>query len=70
MPGRVRKPKDKPSVENTVGNIATAVIARLRNTVFTSFQALRDAVAAALEDYNAEPFQKRAGSRRLCFESE
>lgn len=70
MPGRVRKPKDKPSVENTVGNIATAVIAKLRNEVFADFDELKAAVAKALDDYNSEPFQKRAGSRKLCFESE
>jgi transposase len=69
LPGRVRKPKDKPSVENTVGNIATAIIARLRNATFTSFGELKVAVADALVDYNAEPFQKReGGSRLLAFE--
>jgi len=26
LPGRVKKPKDKPSVEDTVGNVATVVI--------------------------------------------
>lgn len=68
LPGRVRKPKDKPSVENTVGNIATAVIAKLRNTTFTSFENLKAAVAGALSNYNAEPFQKREdGSRLLAF---
>lgn len=70
LPGRIRKPKDKPSVENTVGNIATAIIARLRNTAFASIDELREAVARALDDYNDAPFQKRAGSRRLVFESE
>ena len=38
---RVRRPKDKPSAEGTVGNIATEVIAALRNTTFTSFDELR-----------------------------
>ena len=70
MPGRVRKPKDKPSVENTVYNIALSVIGPLRGTAFTSFDALRAAVAGQLESYNAAPFQKRSGSRKACFESE
>lgn len=70
LPGRVRKPKDKPSVEGTVGNIATAIIAKLRNVTFTSFDELKAAVAAALEEYNSSPFQKRPGSRAEVFGSE
>lgn len=70
MPGRVRKPKDKPSVENTVYNIALSVIGPLRGTAFASFDALRAAVTGQLEAYNAAPFQKRSGSRKACFESE
>ena len=31
LPGRVRKPKDKASVDNTVSSVATWVIAALRN---------------------------------------
>lgn len=67
---RVRRPKDKPSAEGTVGNIATEVIAALRNTTFTSFDELRLAVAGRLAAYNANPFQKREGSRLACFEEE
>lgn len=36
MPTGVRKPKQKPSVEGTVGKIATAIIAKLRNRTFNS----------------------------------
>lgn len=68
---RVSHPKDKPSAEGTVGNIATEIIAKLRNVVFTSFDDLKAAVAKQLESYNASPFQKReGGSRRLSFENE
>ena len=70
MPGRIGKPKDKPSVEGTVGNIATDIIAELRNAAFTSLDALRAAVREKLDAYNSKPFQKRAGSRRASFESE
>ena len=70
MPARVRRPKDKPSVENTVGSIATAIIAKLRGTTFTSLEQLASAVRGALDEYNAAPFQKRPGSRREVFESE
>jgi hypothetical protein len=63
MPTGVRKPKHKPSVEGTVGKIATAIIAKLRNEVFHSFDALRSAVRVKLDEFNAAPFQKRTGSR-------
>ena len=59
MPTRVRKPKQKASVEGTVGKIATAIIAKLRNHTFFSFPELREAVANALNEFNAAPFQKR-----------
>ena len=36
MPAGIRKPKQKASVEGTVGKIATAIIARLRNETFYS----------------------------------
>lgn len=70
LPGRVRKPKDKSSVENTVGHVATWVIASLRQARFTSLDALRAAVYRQMDAYNAQPFQKRAGSRQSVFREE
>ena len=70
LPGRVRKPKDKPSVEGTVGNVATVVIAALRDRRFATLPELRAAVYERVAVYNAEPFQKRAGSRLSVFEGE
>lgn len=70
LPGRVRKPKDKASVENTVGNIATWVIASLRERSFATLPELRAAVYQRVAAYNAEAFQKRAGSRLSVFEAE
>lgn len=67
MPTRIKKPKDKASVEGTVGNIATSIIARLRHQRFGSFEALKDHISIALEDYNKTPFQKRDGSRYEVF---
>lgn len=69
MPAGVKKPKQKASVEGTVGKIATAIIARLRNNEYTSIHELKTDVAAALEDFNNKPFQKREGSRREVFEA-
>ena len=70
LPGRVKKPKDKPSVEGTVGNVATVVIAALRDRTFASLPELRAAVYERVAAYNAKPFQKRAGSRLSVFEGE
>lgn len=70
LPGRIKKPKDKASVENTVGNIATWVIAALRNQTFATLPELRAAVYERMTAFNAEPFQKRAGSRLSVFEGE
>lgn len=67
LPGRVRAPKDKASVENTVGHIATWVIASLRERQFTSLPELNEAILERLAAYHAEPFQKRAGSRQSVF---
>lgn len=63
MPASIRKPKQKASVEGTVGKIATAIIARLRNEAFYSFEDLKAAVAKKLYGFNHESFQKREGSR-------
>lgn len=70
LPGRVRRPKDKASLENTVGHVATVVIAALRDRTFTSLADLRAGIRDCLEVYNAAPFQKRPGSRASVFESE
>ena len=69
MPAGVKKPKQKASVEGTVGKIATAIIARLRKNEYTSIHDLKMDVATALEDFNNKPFQKRDGSRRDVFEA-
>ena len=68
IPCEVKSPRQKNSVENTVYNIAMAIIAPLRNTEFTSFNALRKAVREKLEEFNNKPFEKRYSSRRVDFE--
>ena len=67
MPTGVRKPKQKASVEGSVGKIATSVIAKLRNEVFTSLNSLNLAIRKAVKEYNDKPFQKREGSRTIVF---
>ncbi|MBE7073471.1 MAG: IS21 family transposase [Ruminococcaceae bacterium] len=70
LPAGVRKPKHKPSVEGNVGNIATAIIAKLRDTVFYSFQSLSNAVEDKLYEFNHKEFNKRDGSRYSVFTQE
>lgn len=70
MPAGVRKPKMKASAEGTVGKIATAIIAKLRNEHFTSFEELKMAVREKLEEFNHVKFQKREGSRALIHKEE
>lgn len=70
MPAGVRKPKQKPGAEGTVGNIATAIIAKLRNRTYRDFLTLEKDVNEALKAYNATPFEKRQGSRLEVWEEE
>ncbi|MDP9697070.1 UNVERIFIED_ORG: transposase [Arthrobacter globiformis] len=70
LPGRIRAPKDKASVENTVAHVATWIIAGLRRQQFTSLPELRAAIIERVAAYNAEPFQKRPGSRASVFAAE
>lgn len=70
MPTGVRKPKQKASVEGTVGKVATAIIASLRNEVFYSLKSLQTAILRKLDEFNRRPFQKREYSRYEVFQEE
>lgn len=70
IPARVRKPKDKPSVEGAVGIISTWIIAALRRQQFFSLPELNMAIREKLEVFNSKPFQKRPGSRQSVFREE
>lgn len=70
MPAEVRKPKQKPSVEGSVGKIARKIIGMLRHETFHSLEALNSGIMDALAKLNSKEFQKRNGSRRILFETE
>lgn len=70
MPAGVGKPKQKATVENTIGKIATAIIARFRDAAFNSFPELKEAVTKAMNEFNQAPFQKAQGSRYSHFANE
>lgn len=70
IPARVRKPKDKSSVEGTVGIVSTWIIAALRKRQFFFLTELNTAVLEKLDAFNSMPFQKKPGSRQDAFEEE
>lgn len=70
LPARPRSPKDKASVESTVGIVSTWILAALRGRQFLSLSELNKAIADKLEEFNNKPFQKREGSRASCFTEE
>lgn len=63
LPARVRKPKDKASVEGTVGDVSTWINAALRNNKYFSIGELNLAIQEKLHRFNHNPFQKKEGSR-------
>lgn len=67
---RVRKPRDKGSVEVGVDIAYKRIYASLRNEKFTSLEELNDAIKMQLLQLNARPFQKKTGSRKDLFETE
>ncbi len=67
IPARVRKPKDKPNVEGSVGKISTWITAALRNEQFFSLEELNAAISEKLKLYNARKFQKKECSRLSLF---
>jgi len=67
IPARVRKPKDKPSVEGAVGIISTWIIAALRNQKHFTLAELNESISEKLYEFNSRPFQKRPGSRLSTF---
>lgn len=68
LPARVRRPRDKAKVENAVLIAQRRVLAALRDAVFFSLADLNSAIARIVAEINAEPFQKREGTRRELFE--
>jgi len=70
IPARVKTPKDKATVEGTVGIISTYILAALRNERFFSLRELNEAIKERLHTFNHKPFQKKDGSRASAFAEE
>ncbi len=69
IPARPRRPKDKASAENMVGNVSRRIIATLRNQQFFSLQEINNAIRNELKKFIVRPFQKMEGNRQTAFES-
>lgn len=67
---RPGKPKDKPSVENSVYISYLRVYARLRNEEFHSLYDLNKRISQLNVEYNGKKFQKLVGSRHERFINE
>jgi transposase len=70
IPARVRKPRDKSTVEGNVGNISQYILAAIGNQQFLSLNELNAAIWEKLHNFNSKPFQKKDGSRASMFEEE
>lgn len=66
MPARVRSPKDKASVEGSVGTISTWIIAGLRNTHCFSIKELNEELRKKLEEFNHRPFYSKRRKSLFC----
>lgn len=64
---RPRKPKDKPTVENTVYQSYLRIYAKLRNEEFYTLTDLNKRIKELLLLHNHAPFQKLSGSRHERF---
>lgn len=70
LPARVRKPRDKSSVENGVLIASRKILARLRNVQILSFQDLQERIRSALEQVNEAPLTGKSESRWSSFLAE
>ena len=67
IPTRVRKPRDKASVENAVKIIYQRVYARLRNRTFFSIDQINEAFREKVREHNQTRMQQRDYSREEKF---
>jgi len=70
MTARVRKPRDKPSVEKSVDLTYKRIYAPLRDQTFHSLEELNAAFFKQLELFNARAFKNKTGCRKQWFEND
>jgi transposase len=69
MATRIRKPRDKASVETAVNVAYRRIYAKLRGQTFYSLMELNQAIATALTELNNRPFKGKQHTRRDLFEA-
>lgn len=69
VPARVRKPRDKASVETAVQIVERELLAPLRHCAFFTLGELNAALRERLEVLNDRPMSRGEGSRRSRFEA-
>jgi transposase len=67
MAARVRKPRDKASVESHVNAVYNRIYAPLRNSIFHSLDQMNEALWEELDKFNQRNFQRCDYSRRDRF---
>lgn len=67
-PARVRHPKDKALVENTVKFMYKSVYADIEGLMFHDIETLNIAIQSSLEKFNSKQMSNRKESRRELFE--
>jgi len=70
LPARIKAPKDKPSVEGSVGIASNWILAAIRNQQFLSLRELNLVIREKLHYFNHKEFQKKDGSRFTLFAEE
>jgi len=70
MPARVYTPKDKATVEGTVGIVSSYILAAIRNQKFFTLRELNETIRKRLHSLNHKSFQKKDGNRALLFAEE
>jgi len=70
IPARVYTPKDKATVEGTVGLVSTSILAAIRNQKFFALRELNEVIRERLHILNHKPFHNKDGSRALLFSEE
>ena len=68
LPARVRKPRDKAHVENSVQNVERWVLAPLRNRTFFSVAEANHAIEPLVQALNQKEMQHLGKSRKELFE--
>lgn len=70
MAARVRKPRDKASVESAVSVAYKRIYAPLRDEIFYSLKELNHAIRIHLDKHNVWNFKAKDYSRKMMFEKE